>query len=414
MYHSTVFRLLAVCTLIISSCAKAQRLENRASPISTSNSKITSIPADVLLGGGILLQASVNNSEPLWFALDCGGGSGFIIDSRRAKTLGLELQGKGVSVGAGEQPVDFSFAENVNINLPGAAFPSQRAAVIALDALEPFSGRTLDGIIGYGLFSRYVVEVDYAERRVNLYNLQGYSYSGSGTRLPLTIEKDLFFIPVKITMPNHTSIETKLMVDSGAPTATVVLNRPFVEKHKLLAGMGRMFLDRSLPGLGGETKQLLGRASELQLGNLTIRNPTITLSQDAAGSLASSSFDGIIGGELLRRFKVIFDVAHHQLILEPNAYFTEPYEHNMSGIGLRAEGEDFKTIRIYRVIAGSPAAQAGLREGDELVSVDGKPASDFTLDQLYGMFKQDGREYVFGIARGQAKLQAKIKLRHLV
>lgn len=413
MYHLTALRLLVFCALIISSCAKSQRVGSHSPPVSTSNNQTTSIPADILLGGGILLQARVNNSEPLWFALDSGGGSGFIIDSRRAKILGLELQGRGVSTGAGEHSVDFSFAENASINLPGAEFPSQRVAVIALDALEPFSGRTLDGIIGYGLFSRYVVEVDYASHRVNLYDLQSYRYSGSGTRLPLTIEKDLFFIPVKITMPNRTSIEAKLMVDSGAPTATVVLNRPFVEKHNLLADSGRMILDRSLPGLGGETKQLLGRASELQLDDLIIRNPTIMLSQDAAGSLASSSFDGIIGGELLRRFKVIFDTAHHQLILEPNVYFTEPYEHNMSGIGLRAEGKDFKTIRIYRIIADSPAAQAGLREGDEIVSIDSKPAYDFTLDQLYRMFKQEGREYVFRIARGRAKLETKIKLRRL-
>jgi len=414
MNHSTVLRLLVFCTLIVSSCVKAQRLESHAPRVSTSNNQITSIPADVLLGGGILLQARVNNSASLWFALDSGSGAGFIIDSRRAKALRLELQGSGVSTGAGEHSVDFNFAGNVSINLSGTEFPSQRVAVIALDALEPFSGRTLDGIIGYGLFSSYIVEIDYAAHRVNLYDLQSYRYSGSGTRLPLTIEKDHFYIPVKVAMPNHTSVEAKLMVDSGAPTATVVLNRPFVEKHKLLADTGRIILDRSLPGLGGETKQLLSRARELQLDDLIIQNPTIMLSQDAAGSLASSSFDGIIGGELLRRFKVVFDTAHHQLILEPNAYFAEPYEHNMSGIGLRAEGRDFKTIRIYRIIADSPAAQAGLREGDEIVSIDSKSASDFTLDQLYRMFKHEGREYVFSILRGQAKLQTKIKLRRLI
>jgi PDZ domain/Aspartyl protease len=413
MYHLTAFRLLTVCALIASSCAKAQRLENRPPPTSTSDSQIATIPADVLLGGGLLLQARVNDSEPLWFALDSGGGSGFIIDSRRAKVLGLELQGGGESTGAGEHSVKFSYAENVNINLPGAALPPQKVAVIALDALEPFAGRELDGIIGYGLFSRYVVEVDYAAHRINLYDPQGYRYSGSGVRLPLTVEKDHFFIPVWITMPNRTPIGARVMVDSGAPTATIVLNRPFVEKQNLLAGAGRMFLDRSLPGLGGETKQLLSRASEVRLGTLSIPNPTITFSQDAAGSLADPTFDGIIGGELLRRFKVVFDAPHRQLILEPNAYFNEPYEHNMSGAGLRAEGKDFRTVRINRIIADSPAAQAGLREGDVLVSVDGKPSSDFTLSQLYGMFKQEGREYVFGIARGQAKFQTKIKLRRL-
>jgi hypothetical protein len=283
-----------------------------------------------------------------------------------------------------------------------------------LDPLEPFSGLALDGIIGYGLFSCYIVEIDYAALRVNLYSPQSYYYSGSGTRLPLTSERAHFFVSVKVVMTGRPPVAAKLMIDTGAPTTTITLNTPFVEGHDLQTVAASRILDRSLPGLGGETKQLLSRASEFQLGDLLIRNPTIALAQDAAGSLANSDFDGIIGGELLRRFKVIFDTAHNQLILEPNAHFAEPYEHNMSGIGLRAEGKDFKTIKIYRIIADSPAAQAGLVEGDEIMSIDGKPAFDFTLDKLYQMFKQEGQEYLFSILRNQKRLQFKIKLRRLV
>jgi hypothetical protein len=415
MCFSTAIKLVLLCSLVLSSCAKAQRLENSATPpISKQNNQITSIPVDVLLGGGVLLQARVNDSGPLQFALDSGGGSGFIVDLRRAKSLGLRFEGKSISTGAGERSVDVVFANNVLIKLPGAEFPSQTIAVIALDPLEPFSGLALDGIIGYGLFSRYIVEIDYAAHRVNLYNPQSYYYSGSGTRLPLTLEKAHFFVPVKVVMAGRRPVAAKLMIDTGAPTTTITLNRPFVERYDLLTVFGGRFLDRSLPGLGGEVKQVLSRASEFELGDLRIRNPTITLAQDAAGSLANSDFDGIIGGELLRRFKVIFDTAHNQLILEPNAHFAEPYEHNMSGIGLRAEGKDFKTIKIYRIIADSPAAQAGLREGDEIMSIDGNPAFNFTLDKLYQMFKQEGREYVFSILRIQKKLQIKIKLRRLV
>ena len=410
-----LLNLVLLCSLTFSSCGKAERLGNSATPpISTPNNQLTSIPVGVLLGGGILLQARVNDSGPLQFALDSGGGSGFIVDLRRAKSLGLRIEGKSLSTGAGERSVDVVFAKNVLIKLPGTEFPSQTVAVIALDSLEPFSGQALDGIIGYGLFSHYIVEIDYAARRVNLYDPQAYYYSGSGTRLPLSLEKAHFFVPVKVVMTGRPPMDAKVMIDTGAPTTTITLNRPFVQRHDLLTVFRSRFLDRSLPGLGGEVKQVLSRASEFQLGDLQIRNPTITLAQDAAGSLANSDFDGIIGGELLRRFKVIFDTAHHQLILEPNAHFAEPYEHNMSGIGLRAEGKDFKTIKIYRIIADSPAARAGLQEGDEIMFINGKPSLSFTLDKLYQMFKQEGLEYVFSILRGQTRLQIKIKLRRLV
>jgi hypothetical protein len=261
------------------------------------------------------------------------------------------------------------------------------------------------------LFSRYVVEVDYAARRVNLYDPQSYQYSGSGTRLPLTTEDNHFFVPAKVAIAGRGAIDGKFMVDTGAVMATLILNRPFVERHGLLTTIRRRVLDRSLPGLGGETKQVLSRAAMIQLGGLTIHQPTISLSQDAEGALASSDFDGIIGGELLRRFKVIFDPVRRQLILEPNAHFTEPYEHSMSGIGLRAEGENFRVIKIHRVIEDSPASEAGLREGDVIIAIGGQPVS--SLDKPYQMFKQEGREYGLSIMRDGEKLQVKLRLRRL-
>ncbi|MBA2501750.1 MAG: aspartyl protease family protein [Pyrinomonadaceae bacterium] len=408
--------LAVYSSLLFSSCVNAQKSETTGVPqtrVSVATNPIASLPAEMVLSGGILLQTRVNDSEPLWFVLDSGGGSGFIIDRRRADTLGLELRGRAKSTGAGENYYDVTFANNIRITLAGIEFPPQTVRVISLSSLEPFAGRTLDGAIGFGLFSRYVVEIDYATRKVNLYDSQSYHYSGSGTRLPLTMEDNHFFVPAKVAIAGRGTIDGKFMVDTGAVPMTLILNRPFVEKHGLLASLRKRILDRSLPGLGGETKQILSRASMIRLGGLTIHQPTISLSQDAQGALASPDFDGVIGGELLRRFKVIFDPARRQLILEPNAHFTEPYEHSMSGIGLRAEGENFRVIKVHRVIEDSPASEAGLREGDVIVAIGDQPVSSFTLDQLYQMFKQEGREYDIVVMRGGERLQAKLRLRRL-
>lgn len=409
---------LAVCgSLLLSACAKTQKLETSVAVaparVSAESGRVASLPAEIFLGG-IFLQASVNNSQPLWFVLDSGSSFDFIIDEQQAKKLRLEFRGNDTSTGAGENTYNVALADNVRVALFDVKFPAQTVSIIALDSLEPFAGRSLDGVVGFGLFSRYVVEIDYAARRVNLYNPQSYHYSGSGTRLPLAVEEEHFFTRAKVTMPERGEIEAQLLIDTGAVMTTIILNRPFVEKHNLLPTAGKKFLDRSFPGLGGETKQILSRATVVQLGALNIQKPTVTLSQDAQGALASSDYDGIIGGELLRRFKVIFDAAHNQLILEPNTFFSEPYEHNMSGIGLHAEGENFKTFKVHRIIENSPASEAGLREGDEIITIGGQPASSFTVEQLYQMFKQENREYDLNIIRSKEKLQVKMKLRHLI
>ncbi|MCI0349467.1 MAG: PDZ domain-containing protein [Acidobacteriales bacterium] len=137
-------------------------------------------------------------------------------------------------------------------------------------------------------------------------------------------------------------------------------------------------------------------------------------SQAGKGELASNSNIGIIGGEILRRFTAIFDYSRKRMILEPNAALDEPYEHDMSGLFLLAEGKVVKTIKAHRVFANSPAAEAGLREGDVIVAIDDKPAQELTLNQLKQMFRQEGREYALSVRRNGELLTAKIKLRRLV
>jgi hypothetical protein len=175
-----------------------------------------------------------------------------------------------------------------------------------------------------------------------------------------------------------------------------------------------MVLDRSLSGLGGETKVLVRRARSFTLGKLVISVPVVYVSQDKGGALASSDFDGIIGGELLRKFKVIFDYARRRLILEKNAHYAEPVEYDMSGIRLRAEGEDFRTFRVFQVLERSPAAEARLRKGDVLTAIDGARAASFSLDEIYQMLKRQGSEYKLGLRRNGKAFFVKIKMQRLI
>jgi S1-C subfamily serine protease len=86
----------------------------------------------------------------------------------------------------------------------------------------------------------------------------------------------------------------------------------------------------------------------------------------------------------------------------------------MSGLILVADGSDFKTLRVSRVRSDSPAAAAGLREGDVLLAVDDQPASVFTLFQLKQTFKQDGREVLLRVRRGEEQLQIRFRLKRRI
>ena len=85
----------------------------------------------------------------------------------------------------------------------------------------------------------------------------------------------------------------------------------------------------------------------------------------------------------------------------------------MSGLGLRAEGEGFRIVKIHRVMPGSAADSAGLREADEIRAIDGRPTAEMTLDGIYRLFKQEGRSLIFTAVRAGQGLTVKLVLRHL-
>src|SRR5262245_20753570 len=100
--------------------------------------------------------------------------------------------------------------------------------------------------------------------------------------------------------------------------------------------------------------------------------------------------------------------------LEPNRYISEPEEYDMSGTLLIDERDDFKTFRVQQIIEGSPASVAGFRRGDIISAVEGKPASNLTLEQLRQMFKRNARKYQLNIRRGDREIRTTIKLKRLI
>lgn len=388
---------------------------------------LATIPADVT-AGLIFLRARVNNSRPMWFVLDSGASSLFVIDSRRAKALGLKLQGR-VTRAGGAGPGAYEVAETgrVSISLSGLKFGNQTAAVMALGEIETQIGRPLNGLVGIDLFTRYVVEIDYSGNKISLYDPQTYTYSGTGESIPLTRRDGHLFVPANIEMPGRPRLDGQFLVDTGGGLVTAVLTTPFAQSNNLPAPTQKTIVDRSLSGLGGETRLLVARATSFALGSLSVREPVIYVSQDKGGALASSEYDGLIGSEILWRFKAVFDYAHGRLILEPNSHYAEPVEYDMSGINLRAYGKEsvpgalatgsrtqLRTFKVYQVLPDSPAAEAGLRVGDVLTAIDGVPAARFTLDEICQMLKVPGREYKLGFRRGGGTISVKIKMRRLI
>lgn len=267
----------------------------------------------------ILLRVSVNNSKPLRFIFDTGA-SHTIIDAKRASELGLKTQGVARGTASGG-PIQGAYIKGVSVSVQGAAVSNQVIGSIPLPVIPGFE---FDGVIGYGFIKEFVVEIDYLSKTMNLYDRRHFAYSGKGEVIPLSIAGGVPFALTKIILHGRVaSIEAKLEIDTGSD-GTFVINTPFVEKHKLLKVIPETTAHRGR-GAGGEQDRRVGRIKALQLGRFVINDPPVALALDTAGSRTSKDHDGVIGGEVFRRFKLILDYSRKRMILEPNASFGEPY-----------------------------------------------------------------------------------------
>jgi len=269
----------------------------------------------------IFLRVRVNNSKPLKFLFDTGASIS-IINSPRATELGLKTQGQ-ASGNATGGAIQASLIKGVSLSVPGAEVSNQLIASMRFNNPPDFE---FDGTIGYDFINQFVVEIDYQNKIMSLYNPRTYAYPGKGEVIPLSFNggRNIPLARTKIILEGRAPVEAALEVDTGAD-GTFVINSPFVKKQGLLADIGKTTQSSGV-GAGGEQKLLVGRVKAVKLGRLVFNNPPVGLSRDGEGSGAITESDGIIGGEIFRRFKVILDYSRKRMILEPNKSFNDPYD----------------------------------------------------------------------------------------
>ncbi|MDX6529245.1 MAG: hypothetical protein QOH41_1535 [Blastocatellia bacterium] len=357
----------------------------------------------------VLVQLRVNNSRPLWFLFSTASTS--VIDTRLAKELGLRVQGKEKSTATGSS-IGSESISGVSLALPGVTTFNQTVAVLPLEFISSIMGQPIAGLIGYDFISQFVLEVDYANRKMNVYAPATYRYSGTGDVLPIKFIDKSPFIAVKITMEGREAVEGTVEFATES-SGVLVVQRSFAEAHQLLKSAKGFRLGNVGGAEESLSRTLQGRVKNIQVGRFTINNPIVSFSQAEAGKDATDG-DGQIGGEALRRFRLILDYSRQRIMLEPNEHLAEPVEADMSGFELVAEGEGLKTLTINEIIANSPAADAGLQEEDELSAIDGRPVTEFSLEQIRQMLKQEGKVYVLKLKRGSQALQVKLKMRRLI
>jgi PDZ domain/Aspartyl protease len=359
------------------------------------------------------VRVSVNGRAPAWFVLDTGANGGSVLDADLARELSLPLKDpRERRLGAGEGvTVTVARAAGVTLSLAGAALPEGEVTVFPLSHVAPYEGRAIRGLLGSDFFRRFTVRIDYARRKVTVYDPARFAYSGPGAVIPCDLAAEWCIVDATLTA-GGVPIPARVIVDTGVRMG-LVLNRPFAEAQ-VAPRVGTVVEATVGGGIGGETRGGLARLDGLALGPVALERPVVVLSRDTSGVLARDDLSGILGGPILERFTVIFDYARKRMILEPGSDAGRPMEYDMSGLFLVARPPAFDLFEVKSVLPGSPADRAGLARGDRVTRVGSKRTSELSLEELRGRLERPGERVTLTVERDGKEREVSFETRRLV
>ena len=364
----------------------------------------TTVPFE-LLNNHIYVQVKLNGRGPFRLLCDTGGAN--VVTPELAQTIGLKTEGALQGRGVGEKSEDVGLTKVDAVQVGDVTVDNQVFAVFPLGAFASAEGVAASGLIGYEVFKRFVVRVDYEKSLLTFTEPSAFTYTGKGIVVPF-----IFNAHIPQVQGSIDGLPGKFDIDTGSRASLDIL-APFAEKNQFKDRYAARIEAVTGWGVGGAARSQVTRAKELRLGEVKVASPVTELSLQKGGALTDPYVAGNVGAGVLKRFNITFDYRNQKLFFEPNANDARPDVFDRSGMWLISDGPVFK---IIDVIAGGPADKAALRAGDRIVAVDGKKAEGIPLPDLRTRFKvnEPGTKVRLKVQSGEATREVVVTLEDLV
>ncbi len=348
----------------------------------------------------ISIPLRIDGSSVLWCELDSGGGGDlFFIDAEKAVALGLHAERVGQSAGVAQGQMAPDARTQVTVDLPGLHLERQELVIKPTPLGK-------DGIVSLANFRSWVVELDYQTPAVRLHDSDGFRYDGPGQPIPLSFAATNPLAEARLVLDGAgDQIAGRFVVDTGAAASLLYLSSTFVERTRLA--------ERNLRWAPDSMGLRAARIARFAVGPYAIEQAVVRRFP-TPGFGGTAEPDGMIGVEFLRRFRLFFDYRRERLILEPNAAYREPSRFDASGLRVYKEAPARRGLKVFLVVPGTPASEAGVREGDVLLAIDHTAVDLIPPSRVAEMLMDEGVERTLLIERGPQVLTIPLKLRRLL
>jgi len=203
-------------------------------------------------------------------------------------------------------------------------------------------------------------------------------------------------------------------------------------------------------GLSGIVSGKRSKVKEIFLSDYVIKNALVSYPDKEYydGLRISNGRNGSLGGMFLKRFDWFFDYKNNVVYFKKNKLYDQPFEYNMSGLEIQHKGSQWvkyeitaqdrksnevdKVINLYEKVVNykyelkpiyeiyavrenSPAFKAGLKEGDQVIKINGKKAINLKIDYFNDLFISDeGKQITIVVNRKGKYLTFKFQLEKVI
>ena len=379
-----------------------------------------------LVNNLIIIPIEVNGAQ-LSFILDSGVNKPILFNLSDKDSIQINNVSEIVIKGLGEgEPIN-ALISSSNLFRIGEVVNTDQQLYVVMDKelnLSPRLGIPVHGIIGYDLFRDFIVELNYSSKYLKLHDPDLYrSKKSSKTRtLPLQIIQNKAYVQGDVLMKNKQCIPVKLLIDSGSSDALWL----FEDLDRGLGVPRDNYVDFLGQGLSGSIYGKRTKIDGIKLAGFLLKDVK-TAFPDLQYFNSMTTFgdrNGSLGGEVLKRFTLVFNYGNSTLSLRKNSLFNKPFDFNLSGIDIQHNGmryisesiadvngavladsgKSFGDVQILfenmtrlsmvpeiivsGIRAGSPGHEAGLQEGDVILAVNGKKVHHYKLQQILHMLNE--------------------------
>jgi PDZ domain len=405
-----------------------------------------------LINNLIFIPIAVNGIE-LNFLLDTGVDETILLSLDDKSEVSFNNVKKIKLKGLGASEAIEGLQSSGNVLYANGFKDNDHELYIVLDQSFNFSshvGIPVNGIIGFHFFKEYPIEINYDRKKITIrkdLSKITKKIAKNFKTIPIQLQQGKPYCSTSITVVD-VAADAKLLLDLGNSDAIWIFQNSD-SKFKVPTKNFDDFLGK---GFSGNINGKRAKIANFNFSDFQFKNPIAAMPDTVSIKSVSMVRDrvGSVGGEIFRRFNIIFDYPNNKLYLKKSANFYAPFLYNKSGIELENSGMQWvaETIKlattfqdntfdnagnkagsanfkykfelkpvysIANIRSQSPAEAVGLQVDDIIISINKTTVTNYSLQKMNQLLRpEDDKWLILEVDRKGQILKFRFQLKDLL